>query len=146
MTTREWHAAGMPAAGTPSRHDDDDEEEEEEEGAARAPEVALDGKLEGEAADTNALDLNQTERYEVQGLSMDQKEAGGAMEAFNMDGERREGHFDVRAARLEPPAGLPPSRQTTCRSARSGVRRLCVRIPAAAGRLQLRVETQGRGP
>ena len=32
--------------------------------------VGEDGQLEGEAADTNVLDMNQTERFEVQKLSM----------------------------------------------------------------------------
>ena len=67
----------------------------EGEAGDRAPEVTLgDGKVEGEVADTNTLDLSQTERFEVQTLSMDQADAGAVMEPFNMNNERREGHFD----------------------------------------------------
>jgi hypothetical protein len=50
--------------------------------------------LEGDAADTRELDLTETERYETEGLSMDNAEAGETMEPFNMASERREGHFD----------------------------------------------------
>ena len=56
--------------------------------------VGSDGKLEGEAADTNELDLSETEKFEVQTLSMEQADSGSVMEPFNMNSERREGHFD----------------------------------------------------
>ena len=56
--------------------------------------LGTDGKLEGDAGDSRELDLSETERFEKQQLSMDSQEAGGTMEAFNMDAERREGHFD----------------------------------------------------
>ena len=51
-------------------------------------------KLEGEAGDTRELDLSETERFEESELSMDKSEAGNAMEAFSMNTERSEGHFD----------------------------------------------------
>ena len=50
--------------------------------------------MEGDASDTRELDLSETERFEQEELSMDKTEAGGAVEAFNMSSERREGHFD----------------------------------------------------
>ena len=56
--------------------------------------VGEDGKLEGEAADTGVLDMNETERFEIQKLSMEQADAGAVMEPFNMNSERREGTFD----------------------------------------------------
>jgi len=56
--------------------------------------LGADGKLEGDAGDSRELDLSETERFEKQQLSMDSSEAGFKIEAFNMDAERREGHFD----------------------------------------------------
>ena len=50
--------------------------------------------LEGDAGDTRELDLAETQGVEEQDLSMDSKEAGYAVEAFNMNSERQEGHFD----------------------------------------------------
>uniref|UniRef100_A0A7S0Q966 OCRE domain-containing protein n=1 Tax=Coccolithus braarudii TaxID=221442 RepID=A0A7S0Q966_9EUKA len=51
-------------------------------------------RLEADAADTRELDLGETEAFEQDETSMDQKEAGSAIEPFNMKQERREGHFD----------------------------------------------------
>ena len=74
-----------------ARYDDDDDD-----GAGTSADpgandkVGEDGKLEGEAADTNVLDMNETERFEVQKLSMEQSDAGAVMEPFNMNAERRE--------------------------------------------------------
>ena len=53
-----------------------------------------DGKVEGETADTSTLELGQVERFEKEELSMDKKEAGFTIEAFNMNAERKEGRFD----------------------------------------------------
>ena len=50
--------------------------------------------LESDATDTRALDVDETERFESQELSMDNAQAGGAIEAFSMEAERREGQFD----------------------------------------------------
>ena len=47
--------------------------------------------LESDATDTRALDVDETERFENQELSMDNAQAGGAIEAFSMEAERREG-------------------------------------------------------
>mmetsp|Transcript_30825 Transcript_30825/g.50992 ORF Transcript_30825/g.50992 Transcript_30825/m.50992 type:complete len:381 (-) Transcript_30825:40-1182(-) len=47
-----------------------------------------------EESDTRELDLGETERFEMDETSMDIKEAGIAIEPFNMKQERREGHFD----------------------------------------------------
>ena len=62
----------------------------EEAGDGAAAEEGLDG----EAGDTRELDLAETQRYEKAGASMDQTEAGYAIEPFNMRAERSEGHFD----------------------------------------------------
>ena len=69
---------------------DDDEFAGEEAGDGAAAEEGLDG----EAGDTRELDLAETQRYEKAGASMDQTEAGYAIEPFNMRAERSEGHFD----------------------------------------------------
>ena len=69
---------------------DDDEFGGEEAGDGAATEEGLDG----EAGDTRELDLAETQRYEKAGASMDQTEAGYAIEPFNMRAERSEGHFD----------------------------------------------------
>ena len=50
--------------------------------------------LAGDAGDTRELDLSETKGFEEDELSMDSKEAGGKVEAFNMNTERQEGHFD----------------------------------------------------
>ena len=63
--------------------------------AAGAASLETDGKgLAGDAGDTRELDLAETQGVEEQDLSMDSKEAGYAVEAFNMNSERQEGHFD----------------------------------------------------
>ena len=63
--------------------------------AAGAAPLEKDGKgLAGDAGDTRELDLAETQGVEEQDLSMDSKEAGYAVEAFNMNSERQEGHFD----------------------------------------------------
>ena len=59
-----------------------------------ALQIGSDGKLEGDAGDSRALDLSETELFEKQDLSMNSKEAGYEMEAFNMNNERKEGEFD----------------------------------------------------
>ena len=63
--------------------------------AAGPSSVEKSGKgLAGEAGDTRELDLAETQGVEEQDLSMDSKEAGYTVEAFNMNSERQEGHFD----------------------------------------------------
>ena len=63
--------------------------------AAGSSSVEKSGKgLAGEAGDTRELDLAETQGVEEQDLSMDSKEAGYTVEAFNMNSERQEGHFD----------------------------------------------------
>jgi len=102
-----------PPRRAPAGVADDDEEEDEEDRRRRARLDELDddgagasadpdasgkvgegGKLEGEAASTSVLDINETERFEIQQLSMEQADAGVVMEPFNMNAERREGTFD----------------------------------------------------
>ena len=95
-----------PPGGAAAAADDDDDEEEERRRRAAlsdddefAGEEAGDGAaaeegLDGEAGDTRELDLAETQRYEKAGASMDQTEAGYAIEPFNMRAERSEGHFD----------------------------------------------------
>ena len=56
--------------------------------------VVGDGKIEGDVANTDRLDLKDTERFEEAEVSMDSKEAGNVVEAFSMDAERKEGSFD----------------------------------------------------
>ena len=70
--------------------EEDTEQEENDSSTAQKPEKGL----AGEAGDTRELDLGETERYELDEVSMDQKEAGYAIEPFNMKNERSEGHFD----------------------------------------------------
>lgn len=53
-----------------------------------------DGKLQGEAGDTQFDLRDGTEKYEVERTSMSQAEAGWAIEPFSMKEERAEGHFD----------------------------------------------------
>ena len=55
---------------------------------------ANDSVLGGDASDTRELDLGETERFELDEVSMDRAEAGTAIEPFNMKSERLEGHFD----------------------------------------------------
>lgn len=81
-------SAASDGAGSSSAAADDDA------AAEHKLKLGTDGKLEGDAGDSRELDLSETERFEKQELSMDSKEAGGAMEAFNMEAERKEGHFD----------------------------------------------------
>ena len=45
-------------------------------------------------ANTDRLDLKDTERFEEAELSMDAKEAGFTIDAFSMAAERKEGNFD----------------------------------------------------
>lgn len=52
------------------------------------------GKIEGDVANTDRLDLKDTERFEEAELSMDAKEAGFTIDAFSMAAERKEGNFD----------------------------------------------------
>ena len=63
-------------------------------GASSSKSKQDDSGLEGDSGDTRELDLSETQRFEEQEISMDNKEAGVQMEAFNMDAERQEGHFD----------------------------------------------------
>ena len=94
-----------PPGGAAAAADDDDDDDERRRRAALsdddefAGEEAGDGAaaeegLDGEAGDTRELDLAETQRYEKAGASMDQTEAGYAIEPFNMRAERSEGHFD----------------------------------------------------
>ena len=51
--------------------------------------------LDGDVSDTRAnLDLAETSRFEEAELSMDSKEAGNTIEAFSMNDDKKEGHFD----------------------------------------------------
>ena len=63
-------------------------------GASSSKSKKEDSGLEGDSGDTRELDLSETQRFEEQEITMDAKEAGVQMEAFNMDAERQEGHFD----------------------------------------------------
>ena len=91
-----------PPGGAAAAADDDDDDDERRRAHARrrrrvcgeeAAAAAEEG-LDGEAGDTRELDLAETQRYEKAGASMDQTEAGYAIEPFNMRAERSEGHFD----------------------------------------------------
>ena len=67
---------------------------EEASASASASAAAAGDGLSGDAGDTRELDLGETEQYELDGTTMEQAEAGGAIEPFNMKSERLEGHFD----------------------------------------------------
>ena len=94
-----------PPGGAAAAADDDDDDDERRRRAALSDDDEFGGEeagdgaaaeegLDGEAGDTRELDLAETQRYEKAGASMDQTEAGYAIEPFNMRAERSEGHFD----------------------------------------------------
>ena len=86
--------AGAAGAGSSSAELQATAADAETAGDEHKLKLGADGKLEGDAGDSRELDLSETERFEKQQLSMDSSEAGYKIEAFNMDAERREGHFD----------------------------------------------------
>ena len=55
---------------------------------------AADKEAAEKEANDKGFDLGATEKFEQAGMSMEKDEAGGNIEAFNMDAERKEGNFD----------------------------------------------------